>query len=124
MSKTLKIKVSNMNKAVAQRRAKFVAATLMGVAGTASAQSGGALDTQMLGNFGCAIYNFLTGPLAIWAFILVLVGTLLVGLIAKIDFSKIIVVVVVFALIQAIGTYVMGMDSVASKIGTASCLTN
>lgn len=124
MSKTFKSMVSKMNKAVANRRAKLVAATLVTFAGTASAQNSGALDTAMLGNFGCAIYNFLTGPLAIWAFILVLVGTLLVGLIAKIDFSKIIVVVVVFALIQAIGGYVMGMDSVASKIGTASCLTN
>lgn len=123
MSKSFKTMVSKMNKAVAERRAKLVAASLVTLAGTASAQSGGALDTAMLGNFGCAIYNFLTGPLAIWAFILVLVGTLLIGLIAKIDFSKIIVVVVVFALIQAIGTYVMSMDSVASKIGTASCLT-
>ncbi|WP_155293329.1 hypothetical protein [Comamonas testosteroni] len=124
MSKSLKKVIGKMNKAVAERRAKLVAATLVAFAGTASAQSAGALDTAMLGNFGCAIYNFLTGPLAIWAFILVLVGTLLIGLIAKIDFSKIIVVVVVFALIQAIGTYVMSMDSVASKIGTASCLTN
>lgn len=124
MSKSLKSVIGKMNKAVAERRAKLVAATLVAFAGTASAQSAGALDTAMLGNFGCAIYNFLTGPLAIWAFILVLVGTLLIGLIAKIDFSKIIVVVVVFALIQAIGTYVMSMDSVASKIGTASCLTN
>jgi type IV secretory pathway VirB2 component (pilin) len=123
MSKSFKTMVTKMNKAVAERRAKLVAASLLALAGTASAQSGSALDTAMLGNFGCAIYNFLTGPLAIWAFILVLVGTLLVGLIAKIDFSKIIVVVVVFALIQAIGTYVMSMDSVASKIGTASCLT-
>lgn len=124
MSKSLKKVIGKMNKAVAERRAKLVAVTLVAFAGTASAQNAGALDTAMLGSFGCAIYNFLTGPLAIWAFILVLVGTLLIGLIAKIDFSKIIVVVVVFALIQAIGTYVMSMDSVASKIGTASCLTN
>ena len=124
MSKSLKKVIGKMNKAVAERRAKLVAVTLVAFAGSASAQNAGALDTAMLGSFGCAIYNFLTGPLAIWAFILVLVGTLLIGLIAKIDFSKIIVVVVVFALIQAIGTYVMSMDSVASKIGTASCLTN
>lgn len=89
------------------------------LAGLAHAQT---IDTSMLGAFGCAIYEFLTGPLAIWAFILVLVGTLLIGLIAKIDFAKIVVVVVVFAIIQGIGTYVLSVQSVATKIGTASCL--
>lgn len=81
------------------------------------------INSELLGTFGCSIYNFLTGPLAIWAFILVVVGTLLVGMIARIDFSKIITVVVIFALIQGIGTWAMGVDSIASKLGTTNCLT-
>lgn len=106
--------ISNVENKVAIAIAAILAS------GQASAQN---IDTTMLGSFGCAIYTFLTGPLAIWAFILVLVGTLLIGLIAKIDFAKIIVVIVVFAVIQAIGTYIMGIPSVAAKLGTATCLT-
>lgn len=128
MSKSFNGIGKKVNTNMAKNLSKFIAGTAFAFAGSAFAQTtppatASALDTAMLGNFGCAIYNFLTGPLAIWAFILVLVGTLLIGLIAKIDFSKIIVVVVVFALIQAIGGYIMGMDSVSTKIGTASCLT-
>lgn len=102
-------------------KARIVASTL-GLLAAAEAQAQ-TIDSSMLGNFGCSIYSFLTGPLAIWAFILVVVGTLVIGLIAKVDFAKIIVVVVVFALIQAIGTYMMSVPSIASKLGTASCLT-
>ena len=108
---------------------KFAATALWMVAAThayaqepAPAAAAAQIDSAMLGSFGCAIYNFLTGPLAIWAFILVVVGTLLIGLIAKVDFAKIIVVVVVFALIQAIGTYMMSINSISTKLGTASCL--
>ena len=73
------------------------------------------INSELLGTFGCSIYNFLTGPLAIWAFILVVVGTLLVGMIARIDFSKIITVVVIFALIQGIGTWAMGVKSFSAS---------
>lgn len=99
-----------------------IASAVMGLAAATQAQAQ-TIDSSMLGSFGCSIYSFLTGPLAIWAFILVVVGTLVIGLIAKVDFAKIIVVVVVFALIQAIGTYMMSVPSISAKLGTASCLT-
>ena len=104
---------------------KFAAAStaLYGGLMQAARAAEGEINSELLGTFGCSIYTFLTGPLAVWAFILVVVGTLLIGLVAKIDFSKIIVVIVIFALIQGIGTWVMGVDSVASKLGTTSCLT-
>lgn len=103
--------------------AKCAATAAVVVSQAAHAAAENEINSELLGKFGCSIYNFLTGPLAIWAFILVVVGTLLVGMIAKIDFSKIIVVVVLFALIQGIGTWAMGVDSIASKLGTTNCLT-
>lgn len=108
----------------AKKFTKFSAtsAALYGGLMSAARAAEGEINSELLGTFGCSIYNFLTGPLAVWAFILVVVGTLLVGLVAKIDFSKIIVVIVIFALIQGIGTWVMGVDSIASKLGTTNCL--
>ena len=122
MSKSVKSTVSTKT----SKFAKFAAAStaLYGGLMQAARAAEGTIDSELLGTFGCSIYNFLTGPLAVWAFILVVVGTLLIGLVAKIDFSKIIVVIVIFALIQGIGTWVMGVESVASKLGTASCLSD
>lgn len=103
--------------------AKYAALAGAVVSRIAHAANDNEINSELLGKFGCSIYNFLTGPLAIWAFILVVVGALLIGMIGKVDFSKIIVVVVLFALIQGIGTWAMGVDSIASKLGTTNCLT-
>lgn len=90
----------------------------------AADNAGGAIDTALISQFGCSIYDFLTGPIAIWAFVLVVIGTLLVGLLAKVDFSKIITVVVIFALIQGVGTWVFSNPDFSAKLGTASCLSS
>lgn len=118
----MQTKAKEIMTAVNKKTVSKFAATALGMVAATHAQAQ-QIDSSMLGAFGCSIYGFLTGPLAIWAFILVVVGTLVVGLIAKVDFAKIIVVVVVFAIIQAIGTYMMSVPSIAVKLGTASCLT-
>ncbi len=118
----MQTKAKEIMTAVNKKTVSKFAATALGMVAATHAQAQ-QIDSSMLGSFGCSIYSFLTGPLAIWAFILVVVGTLVIGLIAKVDFAKIIVVVVVFALIQAIGAYMMSVPSIAAKLGTASCLT-
>jgi type IV secretory pathway VirB2 component (pilin) len=51
-------------------------------------------------NIGCAIFKYMMGPLAILVFIVVVVAILLVGLMAKMDWAKIITAAVIFGIIQ------------------------
>lgn len=77
------------------------------------------LQIPFLDDMGCSLLNFFTGSLAIWAFVLVTVGILVIGLIAKIDFAKLISLVVIFGLIQGIGVWLAPMINNA-----ASCIAN
>lgn len=82
------------------------------------------VDTAAMNDFGCAIYSLLTGTMAIWSFILVAVCILVVGLLLKIDFSRLFVVVIIFLVIQGLGALLMKIPSVAAKLGGASCLVS
>ena len=77
------------------------------------------LELVVLGEFGCSLLDFFTGSLAVWAFVLVAVITLVIGLVAKIDFSKLIQVVVIFGVLQGFGGWVAPMISNAD-----SCIAN
>ncbi|WP_291518845.1 hypothetical protein [Acidovorax sp.] len=91
------------------------------MASNALAQAGGKgkLDLPILGEFGCSLLDFFTGSLAIWAFVLIAAGTLLIGMIARIDFAKLLSVVVIFAVIQGLGAWVAPMITNAD-----ACIAN
>lgn len=81
-----------------------------------------AIDTSFITTFGCVIYDYLTGPLSTWAFILVAIGALLMGFFSTIDWGKIVVAVAVFAVIQSIAMVMVENPTAAKYLRTASCL--
>lgn len=101
------------------RAAASTAALTMAVVSTNAMAAGNKLEVAALGEFGCSLLDFFTGSLAIWAFVLVAVGTLLIGLVAKIDFAKLISVVVIFGVLQGFGAWVGPMITNAD-----ACITN
>ncbi len=88
-------------------------------ASNAMAQGKGKLEVKVLSEFGCSLLDFFTGSLAIWAFVLVAAGTLLIGLVAKVDFAKLISVVVIFGVLQGFGAWIAPMITNAD-----ACIAN
>lgn len=59
-----------------------------------------AMSLPFIDGIGCNVANWLKGPLAIIVFVIVFIVTLVVGMFAKMDWGKIISVVVIYGLIQ------------------------
>ncbi|MDP3139749.1 MAG: hypothetical protein Q8N17_25865 [Burkholderiaceae bacterium] len=87
-----------------------------GLAGGSSAHA--ALSLPVISGMGCDVFNFFTGELAVWAFILIFAGTLVIGLMARVDFAKLISAVVIFGILQGLG----GWLTTSGKISTPACL--
>lgn len=101
-------------------RASALSLSLAVSASEAMAQGkAGKLEVKVLSDFGCSLLDFFTGSLAIWAFVLVAAGTLLIGLVARIDFAKLIQVVVIFGVLQGLGAWLAPMITNAD-----SCIAN
>lgn len=77
-----------------------------------------ALTLPVISGMGCDVFNFFTGELAVWAFILIFAGTLVIGLMARVDFAKLISAVVIFGILQGLG----GWLTSSGKISTPACL--
>lgn len=77
-----------------------------------------ALSLPVISGMGCDVFNFFTGELAVWAFILIFAGTLVIGLMARVDFAKLISAVVIFGILQGLG----GWLTSSGKISTPACL--
>lgn len=61
-----------------------------------------AFDIPFISGFACDAIKYMTGPLAVIVFLVVAVVTLIVGLMAKMDWAKMLAVVIVFGLIQGL----------------------
>lgn len=61
---------------------------------------------------GCNVANWLKGPLAIMVFAIVFIVTLVVGMFAKMDWGKIISVVVIYGLIQGFVSIMLTSGSI------------
>lgn len=59
-----------------------------------------AFDVPFISGMGCSVANWMKGPLAIMIFVIVCIATLVVGLITKMDWGRMITVAVVFGIIQ------------------------
>ncbi len=92
---------------------------LTALSSAAMAQGKGKLNLPILDEFGCSLLEFMTGPLAIWAFVLICAGTLVIGLLMKMDFAKLLSAVVIIALLQGLGAWVAPMLT-----NPASCIAN
>lgn len=87
------------------RRAKSIAfaksAALIAFASlpmTASAQ----FALPIVDGVGCDVVNWMRGPLAILVFLIVAVATFVIGLFAKMDWTKILTVVIIYGVLQGL----------------------
>lgn len=95
--------------------AGLAAMVLMSTPIDAMAQS---FSVPFIDGIGCTVANWMKGPLAVLIFVLVVIATLVVGLITKMDWSKIITVAVVFGIIQAFVSIMLS----SGKINLPGCL--
>lgn len=86
----------------------------------AFAQSGFDALTGSSG-IGCTIVKWMKGPLAILIFIMVTVVTIVVGMFAKMDWTKILSIVILFGILQGLATIVASGNFV-SLGALSSCL--
>lgn len=106
------------------RKAKFLALLFLLVglgmlAGPAHAQS---FDVPFINEIGCNVVQWMKGPLAIIVFIIVVVATLLIGMIARMDWGKLIAVTVIFGILTGIGGILANSSSFQSAAGLSACL--
>lgn len=80
------------------------------------------IDTSFLTSFGCVVYDYLTGPVAYWGFLFVIIAALLMGFFSRIEWSTIIVAVIIFAVLQSVSSVVIQQPKAAKVLGTAACL--
>lgn len=99
--------------------ATLVAALLAAMPLEAMAQS---FDIPFITSFGCSVVKWMKGPLAILIFVVVVVATLVIGMISKMDWSRIISVCVVFGIIIGLGGVLADSSYTQSMPAMQSCL--
>jgi type IV secretory pathway VirB2 component (pilin) len=99
--------------------ALLVLALAMFTPGLAHAQG---IQIPFIQDFGCSIVQWLKGPLAILIFILVCVATLVIGMITKMDWARIISVCVIFGILISIGAILSNSSYIQNVSGMTACL--
>lgn len=100
--------------------AMMVAALLAVMPMEAMAQS--SFDIPFITQFGCSVVKWMKGPLAILIFVIVVVATLVIGMISKMDWSRIIAVCVVFGIIIGLGGVLANSSYFQAMPSMQSCL--
>lgn len=98
--------------------AAMVTMLLMSLPTDAMAQ----FQVPFIDQFGCQVVKWMKGPLAILIFVVVVVATLVVGMIAKMDWGRIIQICVVFGIITGLGSLLANSSIVQGSSTIASCL--
>lgn len=80
------------------------------------------IDVPFLTDFGCSVVQWLKGPLAILIFIMVCVATLVVGMITKMDWARIITVCVIFGVVIGLGAILSSSSYIQNIGGMSACL--
>jgi type IV secretory pathway VirB2 component (pilin) len=75
---------------------------VLGLASAPSVALAAAFDLPLISTVGCAIIKWMSGPLAIIIFLLVVIATFVVGIFARMDWSKILSVVIIYGILQGI----------------------
>lgn len=79
-------------------------------------------EIPFLQEFGCPIVQWMKGPLAILIFILVIIACLIMGMVMKMDWGRIISVTIVFAILTALGGILANNSYVQRAAGLSACL--
>lgn len=78
-----------------------------------------AISFPAIDGIGCDIVNWMKGPLAIIVFLIVAVVTFVVGMFAKMDWTKILTIVILYGVIQGLA----GLATSSGFISLPSCFT-
>lgn len=99
----------------------FAAAVMLLLPEAAYAQAGG-FEVPFISEFGCWVVQWMKGPLAVLVFIIVVVATLVIGMITKMDWGRIVTVSVIFGLVVAIGGILARSSYIQNVAGLSACL--
>ncbi len=80
------------------------------------------IDVPFIRDFGCSIVQWLKGPLAVMIFVLVCVVTLVMGMITKMDWGRIITVCILFGILIGLGAIFASSSYIQNVAGMSSCL--
>ena len=83
--------------------------------------AGGGLNLSFVDNIACKVITWMKGPLAVMIFVIICVATLVIGMISKMDWSRIISVCVIFGIVVSIGSIVAGSNMVSGSTFMATC---
>jgi type IV secretory pathway VirB2 component (pilin) len=99
-----------------------VLALLALLPGVAFAQSGSGIQVPFVQEFGCSIVQWLKGPLAILIFVMVVVVTLVMGMITKMDWGRIITICIIFGILIGLGSILSSSNYIQNIAGMSACL--
>lgn len=107
--------------ATGRARAEIAPALLLLALLCGSAHAQG-ITVPFIQDFGCSVVQWLKGPLAILIFVLVSVATLVIGMITKMDWARIITVCVIFGILISLGAILGNSSYVQNVAGMSACL--
>ena len=110
---------NRMNRQPAAKAAAILAALVVLAPMPAMAA---AFDIPFITQFGCQVIQWMKGPLAVMIWVVVTVATLVIGMIAKMDWSRIIQVCGVFGIVVGLGSILAGSSFLQSAPMMSSCL--
>lgn len=80
------------------------------------------INVPFVSSFGCSIVQWMRGPLAVLVFILVVIVTLVVGMISRMDWGRIIAVVVIFGVLVSLPSILTSSSYISNLSGMSACL--
>ena len=92
------------------RKAAFAAVILLVLPSLSFAAGGFSLP--FISGIGCDIVNWMKSELAIIIFLLVAVATFVIGLFAKMDWTKVLSIVVIYGILQGLATILLSTGTV------------
>ncbi len=102
--------------------ALLVALLVAAAAAAPSEAAAQAINIPFISSFGCSIVQWMRGPLAILVFILVVIVTLVVGMISRMDWGRIIAVVVIFGVLVSLPSILTSSSYITNLSGMDACL--
>jgi len=84
----------------------------------------GGMDVPFITEIGCKVVKWMKGPLAILIFVVICIATLVIGMISKMDWSRIITVCVIFGIVISLGSMLAGSSFMMSSPTLSGCLMN
>ena len=105
----MKSKFARLARLASSSNAKAVGtAVLLSLPAAAFAQ----FNVPIIDGVGCDIVNWMRGPLSILVFLIVAVSTFVIGLFAKMDWTKILTIIILYGLLQGLAGILLASGTI------------